>query len=349
MSLEPNITRFGTHIFVPYSRGDGVPFGFSRIIGSGGLDLSGEIVTLQGGSSRYPWANAHGFIEPKMAVSFKEAPSWLPRLSLGTAPVIIDASAALVRNIMNERGSLFEAGGNFFNSITISDEGNAKFGKYTIRVKKVTETRDKDNSDIAIGVKVYVDSSGDVTTTSVGTTFLGYANEAAGASATEVEINIPTFNVHISSDIDAREGSNILTLFDDLLRINDEPIPMEDGANTVISVAGITVSIETVANGFDVNDFNNGDSFSFELIPTAEFYRETIIGRPSDDFPEFGAYMLTEKSGGRFTYIDAYRCKMNGMPMSITEKTFAESEISIMLIADGDRGICKMVDLVKKI
>lgn len=350
MNRSPNITRFGIHMFVPFSREDRVPFGFSRILGSGGLDLSGEIISLQGGSSRYPYANSPGYIEPTMTISFKEAPSFLYQLALGTTPVILDSSAARVADIKNEKGtSIYNTSGKTtVSGITISDAGNAKFGKYTLRFKRRTQAYTTEGTTKVGTGKVYLDGSGNITSASASNTFAGYNEGAEVDVNTSIDVTVIEMDVHVSSDIQASDGTEIMSIFDDLLKINEDSILVEAGESVDINSIGITVAFDTLEDtGFVVGDIEDGDSASFDLYPQADFIRETIIGRPSDNFPEFGAYMLTENSGGRFTFIEAYRCKLNGMPMSITEKTYAEAEIAAKLIADGERGIARIVDLVK--
>lgn len=343
MNLSPKISRFGVHMFVPYDRKTLIPYGFARIVGSGGLDLSGEIVSLQGGSNRYPFENAHGFIEPKMTVNFKEYPNFLYQLALGVIPTVRDSSAGAIDGQKNISGSsLWE---NAITQFIVSDEDEVKFGKYTLRINRQITEYTSDSTGFSLHDAVYLDSSGNSTKTASGNTFIGYAAaDNAGSTASDI-VNF-TFDVFASSDIQARRGSNVMSFFDDFLKINHEPIQVMFGSDISIDVLGVDVIFAALTESI-FDSITANDTMIFNLFPKADYIRSVVVGRPSDSFPEFGAYILTENAGGKFTFFDAFRCKLNGLPMNITEKTFSESEISIMLIGDGENGIYREESLVE--
>lgn len=298
MARELKQIMFGIKAIVPYNRQTLKPYGIAEVVGSGGLDLTGEVIALQGGSSRYPWQNAHGFIEPKITINFKEFPSFLYNIALGVTPEIKAAADGLIENTANVVGSgLFSATGKIIREINITDKSNLKFGKYIVQYN-------------------------------------------AGG---------PSIDVFASSDIDAGLGNSPLTLFDDFLKINEMPIDVAQGADIAIPQLGVTLDVATTAEGFDATAADDGDSFAFEIIPPSDFYRDVVIGKAQDLFPDFGLYMFAEKGGDLSAlFIDAFKCKMNGLPHTLTEKAYSEGEVTIMPARDGDRGVARFISLIRK-
>ena len=192
--LDPKIISFGIKSIAAYDRKTKVPFGFAEVIGSGGIDLTGEVATLQGGASRFPWQNAHGFIEPKITVAMKEFPSFFYNLALGAKPVITrDNEAGLVRDIKNVTGTSLFGDSKFITGITIADKTNLKFGKYTAVMNDMDQ-----------------------------------------------------LNIYASGDIDAGVGSEELRLYDNFLRINENPLAVASssgGSDNDISVEPLGISL----------------------------------------------------------------------------------------------------------
>ena len=290
--LSPKNTRFGVKAIVPYNREDKVPYGFSEVIASGGLDLTGEMISLHGGSNRYSYDAAHGFIEPKMSVTTKEFPSWLFQLMLGTTPTVTDIKGGgVVQNIENRKGTSLQSD-DAITGISIDTNANLKVGRYT--VKAVTAT---------------------------------------------------TIDIFASSDVDAGEGatSSFLTLFSDQLKINKAPLEIADGKNIEITQLGITLEVAASVSGIMV-----GDTFTFDIFPKADYFREVTIGKNTDKFPVFGMYVISENiKGTALCIIDCFKCKANGLPQTFTEKSWSESELSIMPLIDGTEGVAKIVDIIR--
>ena len=300
MAREGKKITFGVKAIAPYYRSGpnrGKVYGMAEVVGSGGLDLTGEVLALQGGASRYAWEIAHGFTEAQMTINFKERPTFLYEVALGVTPTIKSASDGLIENIANVQGTgLFDATGKLIRSVDISDKGNLKFGKYVVQYN-------------------------------------------AGG---------PSVDVFANGNIDAGLGNVPLELFDDFLKINEMPFAVAQGQDIVIPQLGVTLDVATTAEGFDATSAEDGDSFAFELIPPSVAYRDTVIGRAQDKFPDFGLYMFGEKGGELSAlFIDVFKCKMNGLPHVLTEKAYTESEVTIMAARDGDRGVARMIDLVR--
>lgn len=297
MAIDPKIIHFGIKQIAPYDLKTGIPYGFADVIGSGGVELSGEVVTLQGGANRFPWQNAHGFIEPKVTVNIKEFPSFFYNIMLGATPTLLEAANGLVHGEENVTGTSAYGAAGSITSVDIKTAADLKFGRYLV---------------------VIVDNAGD-------------GNDARGV------------NIYASGDIDAGLGSNELLLFDNFLRITENPIELTDGGKIDVPQLGIAL---TAAADVDASGLEVGDSFRFEIVPATEFAREVIIGLPNQSFLDFGMYMFAERGGGLSTmFIDCYKCKGNGFSHTLTEKAYSESEVTIMPVQDGRRGVCRFVDI----
>ena len=294
MALSPKIFRFGVKAVIPYDRETKIPIGFSEVIASGGLDLTGEMITLQGGSNRYPYDTAHGFIEPKVSVTMKELPSWVYTLMLGVTPTVTDVSdKGKVENVQNEKGtSLFADGGKVFTGVVVKTDGDLKFGRYTVKL------------------------------------------QAAGK-----------IEVYAATDVDAGAGAkaNRLTLFDDMLKIHDGQLDLADSTDIDLDNLGVTLEV-----GSTISDGVVGDTFSFDIIPKADYFREVTLGRNTDSFPAFGMYFVSENiQASSLCLIDCFKCKANGFPQTLSEKAWGESELTIMPVIDGANGLCKITDIVR--
>lgn len=127
------------------------------------------------------------------------------------------------------------------------------------------------------------------------------------------------------------------------MRINQEPLELKDSTAIPVPQLGVTISV-----GSDVSTANIGDTFSFDIFPKASYTRTLTIGKNTDTFPVFGMYFISEKSdGSALRMIDAFKCKANGFPQTLSEKAWGESELSIMPTIDGANGVCRIIDIIR--
>lgn len=293
MTLSPKASRFGVKAIIPYDRDTLVPYGFSEIIASGGLDLVGEMISLHGGSNRYSYDVAHGYIEPKVTFTTKEFPSWMYTLMLGVEPTVTDVKdAGVVQNIENRKGTSLQSD-DAITGITVTTNSNLKFGRYTV--------------------------------------------QATAANMIDIYAT--------SSDVDAGEGAvaSFLTLFSDKLKITKSPLELADGKNIEVSQLGITLEVAASISGVTV-----GDTFTFDIVPRADYFRRVTIGKNTDKFPVFGMFTVSENvKGSSLTLIECYKCKANGLPQNFNEKSYSESELTIMPVVDGVRGLGEITDIIR--
>jgi hypothetical protein len=141
MALSQPRIIFGVHSFTAYNRTNGLPYGTSLVLGNSSFSLAGELVTLVGGSNRYPWAIEDGNITAELSLTFKQYEDWMLEVFLGKAPTVGSGDAlGAVSNFENVSGtSVSEATTGIAGVAPLSgSEDNLKFGKYVIKVETAT-------------------------------------------------------------------------------------------------------------------------------------------------------------------------------------------------------------------
>jgi len=135
---DPRII-FGVHSLTPYDYKTGLPYGFLQVLGSSTFALNGEVLELNGGSAKYPWAVEEGNITAELKLKTKEYPDFLMELFLGKKPTVsVDAGGA-VSTIVNKKGtSVVHADGIASVGIKTGAEADLKFTKYIVKVVSAT-------------------------------------------------------------------------------------------------------------------------------------------------------------------------------------------------------------------
>lgn len=142
MALTAPRVLFGVHSWTPYSRTTGEFYGIVKVLGGSSLALSGELIKLNGGSAKYPWAVETGQISAEMSLKVKEYPDFLFTLFLGLAPTTSGSdTAGAVSTPANYYGtSVVQATTGIATVSVIPSTGaaNLKFGKYVIKAASST-------------------------------------------------------------------------------------------------------------------------------------------------------------------------------------------------------------------
>jgi hypothetical protein len=138
MALSDPRVVFGIHSVSPYNRTTGSFYGILRVLGGSSLSLSGELIKLNGGSNKYPWAIEDGLITAEMSLKVKEYPSFLFELFLGKAPTDVTTPDAdgTVSTVTDKYGTtIVDAATGLASVIVIPSTGpaNLKFGKYVVK------------------------------------------------------------------------------------------------------------------------------------------------------------------------------------------------------------------------
>jgi hypothetical protein len=141
MALSDPRSIFGIHSVTFYNKTTRLPYGMLRVLQGSTFALSGDLVGLNGGSSRYPWNVEDGYINAELSLSFNEYPDFLYTLFLGKAPTANSAeTTGDVSTITNVNGTSVVDATTGIASVaaTSADESDLKFGK--VLVKAVTTT-----------------------------------------------------------------------------------------------------------------------------------------------------------------------------------------------------------------
>lgn len=151
MGLSQPRTIFGIHGISPYNRATGEFYGNGRVLSGATFSLSGEVVELFGGSSKYSWQNEDSTISAELAFTMKEYPDWAMQLFLGKKPTNNAAEVSGdVSVLTNKYGtSAVDATiGIDSVSVTSADESDLKFGSYVVKVATATTVDLYCSSDI---------------------------------------------------------------------------------------------------------------------------------------------------------------------------------------------------------
>lgn len=215
---------------------------------------------------------------------------------------------------------------------------------YTLMLGAAPETTDVKDSGIVRNIMNRKGTSLQSDDAITGVTVTTNANLKFGRY-TVVATSATTIDIYAATDVDAGEGAkaSFLALFDDQLKITKSSLDLQDGKNLEIATLGVTLEVAASVSGV-----TQGDSFTFDIVPKADYFREVTIGKNTDGFPVFGMYAISENiKGSALCLIDCFKCKANGLPMAFNEKSWGESELSIMPLIDGDLGVASITDLIR--
>ncbi|MGY5854059.1 MAG: hypothetical protein RTU92_10865 [Candidatus Thorarchaeota archaeon] len=142
MALSQPRELYGIHNVTFYDRSNGLPYGILRVLGSSSLNITGETVSLNGGSSPYAWDTQGGAITPEMSLNFKEYPNFLFQVLFGAT--VTEAAApdtdGDVTTLTNVLGTSAQDDSTGIASVGLEtdEEAELKFGKYIVKVVTTT-------------------------------------------------------------------------------------------------------------------------------------------------------------------------------------------------------------------
>ena len=192
MALSNIRSIYGIHSFTPYDRTTNLPFGTVKLLGESSLTLSGEVNSLRGGSSKFPFDVQDGDISAELTFKPKTYPNFLFEVFLGKAPITNSAeSLGSVDTITNKNGtSVVATTGIASVGVLSGSEADLKFTKYIVKVITATTVDVFALSDIdfAKGVdKVFEDDTLKITATPLTIT-------------TSTPVTIPDFGLELTGD-----------------------------------------------------------------------------------------------------------------------------------------------------
>lgn len=203
-------TIFGIHQLTAYNICNGEPYGTAKVLGSAEIASSGELVPLNGGSSKYPWQVERGLITNEVTLTLREYPNFLYELLLGKAPTVTGAeTGGSVSSLVNVEGSSVSDATTGIASLAISSAVDVKYSEYVVVAVSATE------------VDVYAYTDVDFAQGAAGE----YQNDALKITATPltiatgVAVTIPNFGI----DLTGGSGTIGLTI-GDTARFTAKPI-----------------------------------------------------------------------------------------------------------------------------
>lgn len=137
MALSSPRSLFGVHSVAFYNTTTREPYGIVKVAKGANLALSGETISLTGGSFKFPWAIEDGLVTTELSMSFAEYPDFLFEVLLGKTPTVATSdTTGNVTTITNQSGTSVVSATVGIASVTAtsSDEADLKFGKYLVKV-----------------------------------------------------------------------------------------------------------------------------------------------------------------------------------------------------------------------
>lgn len=141
MALSNPRVFYGIHSVTPYSISTGEYYGMLRVLKGSTFTLSGDIVELRGGSSRFPWAAEDGNITADLQINCSEYPNFLFELFLGKTPTSVPAEASgNCSTLTNKYGTSLVSATTGIATATVRSASKAdlKFGKYVVKAVDAT-------------------------------------------------------------------------------------------------------------------------------------------------------------------------------------------------------------------
>ena len=105
-------------------------------------------------------------------------------------------------------------------------------------------------------------------------------------------------------------------------------------SDTEFDVTGYGIALASQG----IPNFVSGDSCKFRIIEPDKTGEKLKVGALSSTFKEFGALVYAQKRGtNQIVYIELFRVKVYGMPISFEEKKFSEWQVDMELLYDDKR------------
>lgn len=140
MSLSNPRVLFGVHSIAPYNVSTGEPYGIGKVLGTAEVNLAGNLVELNGGSSKFAWSVQEGVISSDVNVTLREYPNFLFELMLGQAVTANAAEAAASATaIANKKGTSVVAATTGITSVaSVTTAADVKFAYYVVKAVSAT-------------------------------------------------------------------------------------------------------------------------------------------------------------------------------------------------------------------
>lgn len=145
-------------------------------------------------------------------------------------------------------------------------------------------------------------------------------------------VSATTVDVYAMSDVDFATGTEI-DFESDALKITASALTISTGATVTIPDTGLELT-----GGSGTIGMTENDTAFFDARAINDGSTEVKIGGNNSTYVDVGLVLTAQKQGdGSIHYIDVFRAKGIGVPMSLTESAFAESEIAMRAFYDTKR------------
>ena len=141
MPLSQPVPIYGVHSLTAYNINTRMPLGTAKVVGEATLNSAGELKTLMGGSSNYPFKVERGAIENTVSLTLKEYPDFLFETLLGKAVTSNSAeSSGSVTAIANANGTSVVDSSTGIASVGLrtGDNKDVPFAQYTVKAVSAT-------------------------------------------------------------------------------------------------------------------------------------------------------------------------------------------------------------------
>ena len=156
------------------------------------------------------------------------------------------------------------------------------------------------------------------------------AGDVKSGKYTVVAASATTVDVYVSSNIDF---GGAVTFVDGANKVNATPLTITAGGNTTLAGFGIDL-----VGGAGPIAMTPGETAFFEVRGINNGSEKVTVGASGVVSPQFGLYAYAQKRGtGEIFNLDIFRCKAYGFPINLTEKEFAEFEVTLTMSYDCDR------------
>lgn len=274
---QPN-SIFGIHSLTAYNNTTRAPLGTAKVLGSFELSSEGETISLNGGSSPYPFKVERGLITAEATMVLREYPPFLFETLLGKAVTENSAEASgNVSTLTNQQGtSVVASTGIATATAKASSETDLKFSGYVVKAVSATtvDVFAYTDLDFANGTnKVFVDDLLKITSSPLTIT-------------TSTAVEVPDFGVELTGDSGTIAMVTGDTAVFDVRPINTGSIEVVVGSSTeVFNNFGLVVTgqrpgdkemtmidiYNVVASGLPINF---GEKAFSEASVTMSFFRD---------------------------------------------------------------------------
>lgn len=145
-------------------------------------------------------------------------------------------------------------------------------------------------------------------------------------------VSATTVDVYSMSDSGFKRGSN-LAYVDDTLKITSSPLTITTGSPVEIPNTGLEIT-----GGAGTIAMTEGDTAMYAA--RSQNTRSTVVkvGASGETIPDVGLFCAAQEQGtGEMIFLDIFRAAVSGFPMSMTEKAWAEADISFQAYYDQTR------------